>query len=59
MTIWRILFVLFLVVVPGGSLVLLAMATAKAFRTSWEHLLERVAAPVPEPVLVPIRRRRS
>jgi len=44
MTPWKFILAMFLVLVPGGSLVLLAMATAKALVASRDRLLRR---PVP------------
>lgn len=50
MTAWKYIIVMVLLLVPGGSLVLLAMATAKAFRAGWDRLLRRADVTVNEPV---------
>lgn len=51
---WKIILAMFIVLVPGGSLVLLAMATAKAFVAGRDRLL---STPVPIPAIDGNRRR--
>ena len=46
---WKIVCMLLVLLVPGGSLVLLAMATAKAIIAGRDRLL-RHAVPVAQPV---------
>jgi len=50
MTPLKSIFALFLVLVPGGFLVLLALATAKAFSAGFERLLGKTQIPVYVPV---------
>ncbi|MGC4115800.1 MAG: hypothetical protein QM765_14615 [Myxococcales bacterium] len=49
MTSWKIILVMLAVLIPGGSLVLLAMATAKALMAGRDRML-RQAVPVVQPV---------
>jgi hypothetical protein len=46
---WKIILVMLAVLIPGGSLVLLAMATAKALVASRDRWLRRAV-----PVVVPV-----
>ncbi|MBI5548368.1 MAG: hypothetical protein HY901_31180 [Deltaproteobacteria bacterium] len=48
MTSWKIVFLVLMVLIPGGSLVLLALATAKALRASWDRSLRPAHVPVPD-----------
>ena len=50
MTPWKLISLMLLILVPGGSLVLLAMATAKALKAGRDRLLRRALVPVAEPV---------
>ncbi len=51
MSSWKIILVLLAILIPGGSLVLLAMATAKALVAGRDRILRR-AVPVARPVVV-------
>lgn len=44
---WKTLLIVTLLLVPGGSLVLLVLATAKALKASRDRLLSRPPMPVP------------
>jgi hypothetical protein len=43
MTPWKLIIMMLALLVPGGSLVLLAMATAKALRAGRDRLLRRAS----------------
>lgn len=55
MTPLKLIFLILMVLVPGGSLVLLALATAKALRAGRDRLLGQ-CVPMAGPAAVPARR---
>jgi hypothetical protein len=46
MTPWKLLILVTMLLVPGGSFFLLAMATAKAFKAGWDRLPRRATVTV-------------
>jgi hypothetical protein len=51
MTPWKLIAMVFVLLLPGGSLVLLALATAKALGDGKLHLFQR-NSPAPAPAVV-------
>ena len=51
MTPWKLVFILFALLIPGGSLVMLALATAKALRVAKERLLKGHAMGIARPAI--------
>ncbi len=51
MTPWKLTLTLLVLLVPGGSIVLLALATAKALSAGKFHVFQR-SRPAPAPVVV-------
>jgi len=47
MAFWRIVLLVMVFLLPGGSLLLLALATAKAYRVGKARLLTQTALPTP------------
>jgi len=49
MTPWKLVILVTMLLVPGGSLVLLAMATAKALKAGWDRMPRRAEVAVSGP----------